>query len=82
MTNKTPLYFAARNDQAELLLSQGASIEVLDQCDKTPLDYAAQNGKTGMVELLLHQSAPLHFAAEGGHTSILELSTPQQKCLY
>ena len=85
----TALHKAAargHKDIVQLLLSQGASMEIYDSGGKTPLHHAVQYGDTSVVELLLSKGAPieavsfihgydtpLHHAARYGHTSTVEL---------
>ena len=83
-TRATALHFAASrgyNDIAQLLLSKGASIEVVDNYNDTPLHHAVWYGHTSTVELLLSKGAsieavnkynytPLHLAEMEGHIRI------------
>ena len=57
---RTPLFYAASRgqyDAAHLLLSAGSDPNWLDQQGVVPLYVAAQNGKTLVVDLLLHAGA-------------------------
>ena len=84
---ETALHKAAargHKDVVQLLLSKGASTEVMDVFNSTPLHNAAWNGYTGIVELLLSKGAsieamdesyrtPLHDAVYNAETSPVEL---------
>ena len=84
---ETALHKAAakgHQDMVQLLLSQGASTEVMNSFNNTPLDLAARNGYTNIMELLLMNgasgesmggdpSALLHCATSSGHTRTVEL---------
>ena len=76
--------FRGYSDIVQLLLTNGASIEAVDEDIDTPLHLAAWNGHIRTVELLLskgastkvvnkYKSTPLHGAAWNGHTSTVEL---------
>lgn len=50
--SRTPVHAAAFNDQVEclqLLLSRGGNVDSVDQCGRTPLIMAADNGHAGAV---------------------------------
>jgi hypothetical protein len=67
------------------LLSTGYPANMMDSFNNTPLFWAAQNGQTGVVELLLTRSdveinshnkygcTPLSLAALGSHENVMEL---------
>merc|ERR1712130_806031 len=68
----------------QLLLEQGASLEVKDKAGRTPLLGAAQGGHTNMLELLQEQGAivdvqdskgstALHLTCAGGHNAAASL---------
>ena len=42
-----------------MLLGKGASVEVIDKDSGTPLRLALRSGYTGIIEMLLEQSAPV-----------------------
>jgi serine/threonine-protein phosphatase 6 regulatory ankyrin repeat subunit B len=83
----TPLHIAALNghkDVAELLLANGAEVNVRGNNDETPLELAAKGGHMDMVELLLANKAevnatnnygwtPLHFAVNRHYNDVAEL---------
>jgi ankyrin repeat protein len=83
----TPLHAAAgkgHKDVVELLLAEGADVNVVDQNDQTPLHDTAGNGHKDAVELLLAKGAdvnakmhydltPLHMATSHGHKDVMEL---------
>jgi hypothetical protein len=89
----TPLHTAAQQGYtavAELLIAQGADVNVLDSSDaRTPLHAAATAGHTAVVELLLAKGAevnakmkgnsqtPLHVAAGAGHADVVALLIAQ-----
>ena len=57
---RSPLHLAALHGHAstvEVLLRNGASMEVKDRGNCTPLHYAACRGHTRTVELLLRQGS-------------------------
>ena len=85
---KTALHRAAtsgQQDVVELLLANGASVNVKDLWPRgTPLHYAAEKGHEEIVELLIAKGAdvnaqdkerftPLHRAASWGHKGTAEL---------
>merc|ERR1719339_569638 len=84
---RTPLHLAATNGMVasgQLLLEQGASLEVEDKAGRTPLLGAAQGGHTNMLELLQEQGATvevqdskgntaLHLTCAGGHNAAASL---------
>ena len=60
-----PLHVAAakgHSDIAEVLLENGALVDVLDQNDSTPLIIAARTGHDDIVELLLQYGADVNIA--------------------
>eukprot|EP01137_Pigoraptor_chileana_P027917 Opistho-2@11153 len=81
-TGATPLHLAAgRNDvrTIEVLLSNKAHVNAMDNLQKTPLYEAAMHGHTLSILCLLHAGAninlpnkygntPLHAAVRNGHT--------------
>lgn len=85
-TGDSALHLAAeRVDQAvaEILLAQGAMVDVKNDRGRTPLHWAANGGHQGIVELLLRGGAklnektnagetPLHFAAREGRQDVVE----------
>ena len=86
--NDNALLEASRKgDKAQLisLLESGSNIDTTDAKGKQPLHWAAQNGDTAIVELLLDRGAtgidasdkygnePLHLAAYNGHTGVVEM---------
>ncbi|MDG7055809.1 MAG: ankyrin repeat domain-containing protein, partial [Wolbachia endosymbiont of Menacanthus eurysternus] len=80
---KTPLHSATtlnnNIDIVRALIENGASVNVLDFYENTPLHYAAQYGCLGIVKILIEngadvnrvnkydRDAPLHLAAENNH---------------
>ena len=95
----TPLHAAAKGGYtwlAKLLLgspsptlpfSKGVSIEALDEKGHSPLQLAAMNGHTDIVDLLLSKGAPiehvvggetpLQYATQKGFTGVVELLLKQ-----
>ncbi|XP_035677366.1 death-associated protein kinase 1-like [Branchiostoma floridae] len=85
--DQTSLHVASRHGHtkvAELLIQNGADLEVRDREDLTSLHVASKHGQTEVVELLIRhgvdleakdyeQSTPLHLAAARGHTGTCEL---------
>lgn len=81
------LHVAAANGHislAELLLEEGANIDVANNCGWTPLMHAAQHGQVSMVSLLIRHNASINatnvlgagaltLAAGGGHHSTVRL---------
>ncbi|KAG0429330.1 hypothetical protein HPB47_023735 [Ixodes persulcatus] len=81
------LHVAAANGHislAELLLEEGANIDVANNCGWTPLMHAAQHGQVSMVSLLIRHNANINatnvlgagaltLAAGGGHHSTVRL---------
>ncbi len=67
------LIVAAHNgakDIVELLLSSGASVDVLDGKDQTPLHIASINGHKDVVELLIANGAQIDAKAKDGSTPL------------
>jgi casein kinase I family protein HRR25 len=68
-----------------VLLENGHDLDSKDNCDRTPLCYAAFKGQKAVVQLLLDKGAeleskdiecgqtPLSYAAENGHKEVVEL---------
>ena len=86
--NDNGLFDASKaGDKAQIicLLENGSNIDTTDGYGRQPLHFAAQEGYTAIVELLLDQGAtgidapgrygrqPLHWAAQYGHTATVEL---------
>ncbi len=85
--HSTPLHWAARNGHqqvVELLLVDGAEVNVVSRYGSTPLHLAAEYGREAVTRLLLakgaqldlkgrYGSTPLHWAARNGHTTVVEL---------
>ena len=83
----TPLHLAAGfgyHHIAEMLLDEGARVDIGDENGETPLHLAAHVGHTDVVQLLLDRGAPvdaasnagyrpLHLAAEQGQVAAAEL---------
>ncbi|EFY84200.1 Pfs, NACHT and Ankyrin domain protein [Metarhizium acridum CQMa 102] len=84
----TPLHEAVHVghvEVTELLLDNGAELDVEDKNGRTPLSIAAAKGKTTLLQLLLRRGAgvnfkakcnglaPLHRAAEKGNVTTTEL---------
>ncbi|CAN7991345.1 unnamed protein product, partial [Ixodes hexagonus] len=81
------LHIAAANGHislAELLLVEGADIDLANNCGWTPLMHAAQHGQLSMVSLLIRHNANINatnilgagaltLAAGGGHHSTVHL---------
>jgi hypothetical protein len=69
----TPLHTAAsegHKDVVELLLANGADVNVVDQNDETPLHGAAGHGQKDVVELLLSKGADVNARMYGGSTPV------------
>jgi ankyrin repeat protein len=87
MWRRTPLHSATaggHKEIAELLIAEGADVNVTDGGGDTPLHYAARDGQKEIAELLIAEGAgvnamkidgmtPLHYAAINGHKEIAEL---------
>ena len=83
---RSPLYVASwkgRNDIAQLLLSNGADINLLKKDGTSPLSAAAQYGHSNVVQTLLSNKAdinlsdkdgtsPLFVAAQEGHSNVVQ----------
>ena len=83
----TPLYIAAQEDQldvVQLLLNNGAKVNLAMNDGRTPLWVAAENGQLDVAKLLLDRGAdinlantngaiPLWVAEKYGHTEIVDL---------
>ena len=86
-SKKTPLHFAALNNQVEainLLIDSGANMECLSEEQCTPLHFACKKGYIECVESLLVKGAdlyaldmrqwtPLHYATYNGHRDVVNL---------
>ena len=82
-----PLHDCAKEGDIEkvnILISEGANINSIDENGLTPLHCAADQGHKGIVELLILKGAnvnvvnrygytPLGLAAEAGHEDVMEL---------
>ncbi len=69
----TPLHIAARKgalDDVEVLLQNGAAIDIAGDLGNTPLHYAAMSGKTEAVNKLLACGANPRLANEFGQTAL------------
>ena len=87
MTALHKAVLGGHKDIVQLLLSKGASTEVMDSFGNTPLHLATCFGHTTLVELLLTEGAsieariamdlcnntPLNIASREGHTRVVEL---------
>ncbi len=80
----TPLHFASNADVAAVLIEHGAEVEPLDWSGRSPLQWAAQFGRTDVADLLIRAGAavdrqasdgatPLHWAAREGHHEVVRL---------
>jgi len=83
----TPLHRAAYNDHhliAELLILNGADVDICDDSLETPLHWAAAEGSEKVAEVLLSNDAvvdikngmgetPLRIARKRGHQSVAEM---------
>ncbi|KAH6883536.1 ankyrin repeat-containing domain protein, partial [Thelonectria olida] len=59
---RTPLWFAAANEREaiiQLLLKNGADINMKDEKGRTPISYAAENGREAIAQLLLKNGADI-----------------------
>ena len=68
------MLYAAENGQdtvVQLLLNQGAAIEVQENDGRTPLSYAAEHGYKHIVQLLLAQNANVDTEDNAGMTPFL-----------
>lgn len=84
--NETPLHVAAtvgHKDMVDLLLKNGALLNVKDKSNQTALHKAAEKGHEVIVKMLINQSADphakdkdgataLHKAAKGGYTKLVQ----------
>ncbi len=69
----TPLHIAARKgelDDVEVLLQNGADVDIAGDLGNTPLHYAAMSGKIEMVKKLLACGASLLLVNEFGQTAL------------
>lgn len=69
----SPLHLAVREghqDIAELLIKNGAEVDVRDHNDYTPLHNAAWNGNLEMVKLLLDAGANITARSYSGSTPL------------
>ncbi|WP_253302358.1 ankyrin repeat domain-containing protein [Wolbachia endosymbiont of Psylliodes chrysocephala] len=88
LQNTAKLLEAAKNsdiDEVRRLISEGASVNATDQDGKTPLHWAARNGKKEVVEALLKvnginvnaydkdNNTPLHLAVPNGYEGVVEI---------
>ena len=79
------IYNAAEKGNIEVVkkhLATGADVNAKDEHNRTPLDWAAVNGRKEIVELLIRKGAevnknfgmtPLHLAAAWSHKEVIEL---------
>lgn len=83
-TNRIALHKTACKDVVDLLLENGASIDVIDGSKNALMHSVASGGDTDDARLLFenhdpvgaiggHQFTPLHVAAREGHTEVVEL---------
>ena len=84
MHHRTPIYYAADEEAAELLINAGSKINIQDDEGLTPLHLAAKNGFLDVAEILIRHGAnvnaidnqkqtPLHKAAEDGQDEMCQL---------
>ena len=88
IAEETPLFIAIKQGHVEivkLLLDAGAKVKMKDRNQRTMLSWAAENGRTAVVELLLERSdidlnakdldgrTPFYWAASCGHEDMLKL---------
>ena len=72
---RTPLHFSAihgKKEFVELLITNGADVNIADNLGKTPLHKAASLGKKDMAEILIANGAKLNTADESGKTPLHE----------
>jgi ankyrin repeat protein len=69
----SPLHLAVQANQqdiAQLLIDEGATVDVRDTSDYTPLHNAAWNGNLEMVKLLLDSGADIDARSYSGDTPL------------
>jgi ankyrin repeat protein len=75
--NRTLLFFAVENDDcdlAQLLLTKGAEIDVVDYAGYTPLLRAVRDQRLNMVELLLNHNANVNARINNNMHGILDIA--------
>lgn len=66
-----PLHFAANKDIAELLIANGAVVNVTDYKQRTPLHYAAEKADEGMVKLFLDKGGSINVKDSENYTPLI-----------
>ncbi len=77
---QTPIFHAvsvARSDIAELLISEGADVNAVDDLGGTPIFYAALMGLVDIVELFINAGADVNSVNAAGITPIEQIGLPQ-----
>jgi ankyrin repeat protein len=74
INGRTPLFWGpiVHDDLklARILFSHGADVEAIDARGNTPLHYAAQMGRTGIIDTFLRHGANIHAFDKNGYTAL------------
>ncbi len=62
--NSTPLHYAGNGEVVQILIQNGATVNIVDKHGKTPLHIAAREGSIDRVQALINAGADLNARAD------------------
>jgi len=72
---------SAQGSSIQLLLDNGANMEVTNHKNSTPLHLAAEEGCIQVLEILLEHSASVHVTDQDGNTPLQKTCKCNKKIL-